>query len=106
MAYRSYTLHDAAGETGAGEAMDVSGHRAFSIQYLNTGTPSASLTFEGSLDGTNWDAIYLIDEAGDPANTAGAPGIYHSPEYLVLNFVRASMTYTSGEISVIGTSRP
>jgi hypothetical protein len=106
MAYRTHTFHSTAGATANGEPMVVRGHSAFSVQYLDVGTPNAVLTFEGSIDGTNWDAVYLLDEAGSLANTAGAPGIYHSPAHLTLGYFRARIsTFTSGAISVVGISR-
>lgn len=106
MAYRSYTLHAAAGATGDGTAMSLGAHRSGSIHYLDVGTPSAVLTFQGSADGTNWSPVSLLNAGGAYVATLAAPGIVHLPPHFALPFVRATMVWTSGAISVVGSSRP
>lgn len=105
MTYRTQALHTAAVATGNGNAMILSGFQAFSIQYLATGTPSAVLTFEGSVDNTNWAAISLLNASGAYVGTLAAPDIVHSPAYFALPYVRATMVYTSGSVTVVGTCR-
>lgn len=107
MAYRSTTLQNAAGATGNGTSMDVTGHRAFSVQYMAGGSPVGTVTFEGSMDGSDWAAVHLLNAAGSLVATATAAGIFSAPSTLVINFFRARISaFTSGTISVRGTSRP
>lgn len=95
------TFQSAAGATGNGTAFDVAGLALVTVQV--TGTFVGTVTFEGTIDGSNWIAILarsVVD--GATATTATAPGIYQLP-VAGLEQVRARVSaYTSGSITAIG----
>jgi len=96
-----HTFQSAAGAVGNGAAMDVGGLALVAVQV--TGTFSATITFEGTIDGTNWVSLLARDVAsGAAATTATAAGIYQVP-CSGLSQIRARISaYTSGSVTAVG----
>ena len=92
----------AAVATGNGVAMPMSGARRASFDVV--GITTATITWEGSIDGTNYRGVSLMSQAGARAATATADGVYMlPPEFPPLRFLRARISaWTSGSINVIG----
>lgn len=100
--YQTVLLQDAATATGDGEALEVGNARAVNIHFVDVGTPSATLTFESTLDGTNWIAQPMIIAAGTYATTLAAPGLVRLPLDASIKMLRARIsTYGSGQITVV-----
>ena len=101
MAYNAVTFHNAASATANGVATAVEEYSILGVQI--TGTFVATVTFEGTIDGTNYVAIEAINVAtGAKATTATAAGVYRMG---VVGFVtvRARLAWTSGtSITVTG----
>lgn len=96
-----HTFQSAAGATGNGTAFEVGGLAMVTIQV--TGTFSGTVTFEGTIDGSNWVAV-LARKVTDGATgtTATAAGIYQVP-VSGLGQLRARVSaYTSGSITAEG----
>lgn len=89
----------------ADEALAVTVGDCDAIAFQVTGTFSATLSFEGTMDGTNWVAFYMFS-AGSPSpiTTATAAGIYRTAfaGTYGMEQVRVRVSaYTSGEANVI-----
>lgn len=95
-----FTLQNAAAATGNGATMNVDGFKAVATQV--TGTFVGTVTFETSLDGTNWVATGVTPAAGGAvASTATAPGLWVlTPNGVNLYRARVS-AWTSGTITVL-----
>jgi len=88
------TLQDAAVATGNGTAMLATGYA--SIAYQVSGTFVGTVTFEGTVDNTNWVAIQAVNTAtGAVSTTATAGGVYVA-NVAGLSQARARVTWTSG----------
>ena len=102
--FRQFTLQDAAEATGNGEALVLTdAHRGaesrFSLQV--TGTFTGTVTFEATLDGTNWQACGLINYADDAADlTATAAGIFYLNCGGILQFRARISAISDGSITV------
>lgn len=96
---KTYTLQSGATATGAGTAIDVSGASRIGVQI--TGITTATVTFQGTIDGTNWVAVGLPAAAtGTVASAPTADGVWFGPIAGFRQF-RANVTaYTSGTIVV------
>lgn len=94
------TLQNAAAATGNGAVMNVDGFRAVYVQI--TGTFVGTVTFETSLDGTNWVATGLAAVGtGTVATAPTAPGAWWlTPNGVNLFRARVS-AWTSGTITVL-----
>lgn len=104
--YHRVTMQDAAVATGAGTALDVSlvPGGAFTVAAFQiVGITTATITFQATIDGTNWVAVQAENLAnGTSATTATADGIYRLTT-LGLAQVRANITsWTTGTIYVYG----
>lgn len=104
--YNSKRLLSAAGATGAGSALDTvqSPTIASSRAVFNvTGTFVATVTFEGSFDGTNFVTIQAQNVAGGAAaTTTTTTGVFYI-DCKGLKSVRPNVTaYTSGSVTVDG----
>lgn len=97
----AHTFQSAAGATGNGTAMDVGGLAMVAVQV--TGTFVGTITFEGTVDGTNWvSALARSIADGATAATATAAGVYQVP-VSGLSQLRARVSaYTSGAITAVG----
>ena len=97
------TLQDAAAATDNGTVLDVLGFGTAALQV--SGTFSATVTFESTVDGTNWVAI-LGHNAGtgslSPLSVATAAGIL-TFQVAGRSQIRARVSaYTSGNVTVKG----
>jgi hypothetical protein len=91
----------AAAATGAGTALDCAG--ATYATFAVTGTlTSLTVTFEGSVDGTNYAAVPTENAAGSAVSTTTATGIF-MVHVGALKSVRPNVTtYVSGNVTVTG----
>lgn len=97
------TLQSAAGATGNGTAFMVDGCRSAMFQI--TGTFVGTVTFEATVDGSNW-ATYALSDIGSTSRTHAATqstaGIYMADDLAGLMAVRARISaWTSGAITVV-----
>ena len=72
-----------------------------------TGTWAGTLTFQGSLDGTNWFdmTMHSINGTVTPATSTTVNGIFNKPAGAGILFFRCNMTvYTSGTVGFLITS--
>ena len=102
---RRTVLQNAATATGNGTAMNLSGIASVAVQ--TTGTFSATITWEASIDGSNWESVYAYNtRTSQSALTATAADIYLIP-VAGFRLLRARISsYTSGSITAtaIGTA--
>jgi len=100
IAYK-HTFQSAAAATANGEAMNVAGLGLAGVQI--TGTFTATVTFEGTIDGSTWVSVLARNVAdGTTSATATAPAVFQVPA-AGLAQVRARVSaYTSGAITVVG----
>jgi hypothetical protein len=98
------TLLNAVGATGAGTAMGCADRATAAFQLLITGT--ATVTVQGTIDGTNWVTVRVRDVAtGTAAATATASSIVQAG-VAGLKSVRPNVTaWTSGTVTVLGTTQ-
>jgi hypothetical protein len=99
----AFTLQNAATATGNGNQYAINSRGAVCLNIL--GTFVGTVTFEGSMDGTNWYAVPALNRTtSTSATSATAPGLF----YLALpgiSFLRARVSaYTSGSITVNGVA--
>jgi hypothetical protein len=95
------TLQTAAGATGNGTAIDMTGVEVFSVAV--SGTFVATVSFEGSLDGVTFFAVGLTPMAGGAAVTSAtaAGQWYAAPVMALLQFRTRVSAYTSGSVTAI-----
>lgn len=97
-------LHDAAAATGNGVSVPcVSNQEGFktAVGIQVSGTFSATITFEGSVDGANWVAIEVEDLSDRSwTQTATAPGLFRAVSLGLLYFRARISTYASGSVTV------
>lgn len=96
-------LQPAAAATGNGTAIDLAlpndGFETVGVQL--SGTFSATVTFEATIDGTNWIAILLTNlNAGTTATTATAAGLFRFDAKGLFQFRARVSAYTSGNVTV------
>lgn len=95
-------LQSAAVATGTGTAVVTTGYRTAMFQV--TGTFSGTITFQGTVDGTNWVTYALSDISSTTrarAATVTSPAILVADDMAGLAQVRANITaYVSGSITV------
>lgn len=95
------TLQNAAVAVGNGTVLTVTGYGTAVVQV--TGTFVATITFEGTVDGTNYQAISATQMgAAVVATTATAPGIYRMSPGGLTNIRARISAFTSGSITVVG----
>jgi hypothetical protein len=77
--------------------------RALNVHYVDVGTPAGTtITFESTIDGTNWIAQPMIVAAGTYATTLAAPGLVRLPIDASIKAFRARIsTYGSGAITIV-----
>jgi hypothetical protein len=84
--------------------MDVGGKASLTLQV--TGTFSGTVTFEASLDGSNWVSRSGIDGSGNKSSTATTTGIYQFNIDGIKYFRARISAYTSGSITVVARATP
>lgn len=101
MNFSTVTLQSGATGTGNGTPAAVYGQTTLGVQV--TGITTATLTWEGTVDGTNWVSLRGVQAGtGLPATTATANGVYRL-DVAGLHDVRARISsYSSGTITVVG----
>jgi len=105
--YKSQLMQSAAGATGNGTAIECidSSSGAFTMLGMQiTGISGDTITFEATIDGTNWVAVRVENMAdGSQATTATADGLYRVV-CATWGKVRARVsTYDAGTIYVTGS---
>lgn len=104
--YKRQVMQSAATATGNGTAIDctdASSGAATALTMQITGITTATITFEATVDGSNWVAVQTTDlNAGTSATTATANGIYRLTVLGLLQVRPRISAYTSGTITVIG----
>lgn len=103
--YGELTLQDAATATGNGTALGVTnitdGARPV-IGLQVTGIDSDTITWEATIDGTNWASVQVVPLAtGTAATTATANGLYRFSSAGILKFRARISTHGSGTITVV-----
>lgn len=105
--YKRAIFQNAAAATANGTAHDAtpsSDGPYYSCTFQVQGITTATITWEATIDGSNWVAVRAENlNSGTLATTATADGLYR---LTVLGFaqVRARISaYTSGTITVTGT---
>ena len=98
-------LQNAATATGDGNTLSVDGCAAVSFQV--SGTFTATVTFEGTVNGANWVAIQAFPSTGSTGTTtATAAGVWIA-SCAGLRQVRARVTWTGGtSITVLAAAIP
>jgi hypothetical protein len=98
------TLQSAAVATGNGTAIDVSNYDVMGVQVA--GITSATITWETSIDGTNWVGILVAPvTTGTGALTTTADGLF-ALDVSGLALIRARIsTWVSGTITVTALLR-
>ena len=91
-------LLDDAAATGSGDEADILGAEKAAVQI--TGITSATVDFEGTIDGTNWVQVKDVDAAVDTTGN----GIFFFTRIAGLRGFRLNVTaYTSGTIVGYGS---
>jgi len=95
----------AAVATGNGTPMQMAGARRASFDV--NGITTATITWEATIDGTNYRGVSLMNQAGARAATATADGVYMTPpEFPPMRAIRARISaWTAGTINVIGLAQ-
>lgn len=97
-------MQTAAGATGAGTSILMAGYNRAMFQI--SGTFVATITFQATVDGTNWVTYALSDlstTARTHATTQSTTGIYAADDAAGLTAIRANITaWTSGAVTVVG----
>jgi len=87
--------------TTNGTAMDVKGLPAVGLQV--TGITTATITFEATVDGTNWAAVRAIPlSTGTGATTTTADGLFLVPVGGMSQLRARISAWTAGTITVSG----
>jgi hypothetical protein len=104
--YEVVTMQSAAGAVGNGTAAstaDFSNGAYMVLDMQVEGISGDTITFEGTIDGTNWIAVQCENlNSGDKGTTATADGLYR---FVIggVRQVRARVsTYSAGTINVTG----
>lgn len=101
-------LHSAAGADANGAEMAVfsksNGGYAFAIFQISGTVTTATIYFEGTVDGTNWVAIEAesVGASATKATSATAAGIWRAV-VIGLVKVRARLDWTAGSVTVHGS---
>lgn len=94
-------MQSAAAATGNGTALEVSGCGAAALQV--SGTFVGTVTFEGTVDGSNWVSVQVQNVAdGTVSTTATAAGVFLANIAGLAQMRARVSTYTSGAITVRG----
>lgn len=98
------TMQDAAGATGDGVAVLTHGMNAFIAQVSGTLT-NLEVTFEHTVDGTNYVALIGINKAtGAKASTATAAGVFIFNTSGSVSVRARVSTFVAGSVTVVGAA--
>ena len=96
-----HTFQSGATATGNGTAFEVGGLGAVGVQV--EGITTATVIFEGTVDGSTWYAIRAYDRTnGTIASQATADGLWEVPTAGLKQLRARISAYTSGTITVSG----
>lgn len=100
----STKLQDAAVATGVGKRLNISGAEMVAFQVLITTT--ATVTFQTSIDGTNWVSLLVTNvTTGEGVTSTTASGVFHT-DVPGLLYVRANITaWTAGAVTVYAVTK-
>lgn len=100
------SLLAAVAATGAGTVSDLSGVARLAVEI--TGTFVGTVTFQGTMDGTNYSTVSLSPVGGGAnVTTATAPGMWFLPAGMKLAAFRCNVTaFTSGTITANSIKSP
>lgn len=101
------TLQSAVSATGNGTVIEMEGYSKLAVQV--TGTFTGTVTFEGTLDDSNWVAVGLKTAADGAAVTSTTgTGLWKLPaDGPILSQFRARVTWTSGtSVTVTSLKHP
>ena len=105
-AIRNFLFQDRAETTGDGEELIVTDQAEGAYETLTiqiTGTFVGTVTFEGSIDGTNYVSLLATDiTAGTTATEATAAGIFRVDVTGLYKVRMRVSAWTSGAITVFG----
>ncbi len=102
MSYIATPMHTAAAATGNGETIDVSEVPEFSLHFVNTGSPVGTVSFEGTVDGTNYVAVPMETATGTLVTSTTAAGYFRSVRgHALLKFRAPISAFTSGLFTVV-----
>jgi len=94
MTYNTMTLHSAAKADANGPSLDCEGYSILGVQI--TGTFTATVYFEGTVDKSTWVSLEAINVAtGAKATSAAAAGVYRMGVAGLVQ-ARARLDWTSG----------
>lgn len=97
-ASETFVMQSAVGATGNGNSLDVVGQAAAVIAL--TGTFVGTVTFEGTIDGTNWFSVMAVKLGdGSIATTATATGMYRIACAGITSIRARVSAWTSGSIT-------
>lgn len=105
--YKNPTFHSAAVATANGAVLDVTDASGGALSVVGiqiTGISGDTITFEVTIDGTNWVGILAKNvTTGAEAATATADGIYRIT-CLGMVQLRARLTRSAGTVTVKGVA--
>jgi hypothetical protein len=92
--------------TALNQAVTVNAAPIDKIGISITGTFTATVSFEATLDGTNWVAVAAGAGAtpATPVTTATAPGVFVADCYQFVGFRVRCSAFTSGTAAVVVTT--
>lgn len=99
-------MQNAATATGNGTSIECTGGTRGAMTVLTmqiTGISGDTLTFEATIDGSNWVAVQATNlNSGSAATTATANGLYRLTVLGLLSVRARISTYSAGTITVTG----
>jgi hypothetical protein len=99
----SHTFQDAVGATGNGTILSVKKATSCTVQVVISNT--ATVTFEATLDGSNWVAIMVTNlNTGVDATTATASGVFRATIAGFTGFRVRVSSWTSGTVTATGNA--
>lgn len=97
--FKLATLQNAVGATANGDPLRVAGFNI--VMFVLTGTFDATVTFEATIDGTNWFSIQTTNLAtGNSATTTTSTGLFQASISGVVDVRARVSTYASGNVTV------
>ncbi len=103
---KELTLLSGANTLGAEGIVELEGRYKF-LTVQVSGTFTATVSFEGTVDGTNWAAVQGKNLAsGSAASSATAAGIFVFEVPGLAKFRARVSAYTSGSVSAVAVAVP
>jgi hypothetical protein len=98
------TLQNAAAANGDGTPQDVEGYASAAIQI--SGTFSATVSFLGSVDGTNYVPLLVLDQNGSATSSATGAGIFKLDCAGLKSIKTPISNMASGSVTVVSRLLP